>query len=884
MWSRILLLLTVSLSFSFSMHAQVLSGVITDETNEPVPWATVFVKELMYGTVANQDGVFELKLAAGDYTCVFQSMGYQAETRHISIGKTAAPLHIQLKPMVYNLSGVVVSSSGEDPAYSIMRQVIRMAPQYAGMVKYYKADVYIRGSLEIRSISRMIKWMAREDLKESGIKEGDVYLEESVNEIEFTAPSKVNQRVKSINSNFPRDNESKSSAAVGYISGNLYKPDAFGNAWSPFAPGAFSHYRFALEGTQVNGKALVSKIRIIPRGKGPKYLRGHVYIIEDLWCIHSIDVQVEEQLGVDIRLSQTFGEVKPSVWLPVSNRMKLDIDLLGNAGGFLYNTSVRYRDLQVNTSHIPVAEAPPESVQLPAFPAANQARRGRLQKKAEKLTASPEPTTSEVYRLARIRQKQEELKARDSLRNDHQYVERYKLSIDSNARVSDTAFWSSVRPIPLARSEMLSVIRNDTLLARRKKDGDSTALTKPAKQRPLSVLLTGGMAEIDTVNRFSSNGLLYPFGVSFSTVDGLTYGTRFTYTRFKTGKYKAVVDFAPAFGFASGDFMWATSVGVEGQGNLKNKLKVSGGSLHPDFNRDGGAMAIENTLSTLLFRQNLSRLYQNDFIRVAHSLQPFFGASLSTALTLSESAPLQNESSFSFFYKDSRSFSPNIPASPLYQMERHRDLIFEMVLTYKPMPFYYIKDGVKVPRRGLNRAPELFAGIRRAIPSGSFTTDYTMLHAGLRQEVATGPGEWLKIEAESGKYITADRIYYDDLTHFSAQPLTVGGKNLFNTFQLINYYDYSTNEAWLKAFAGYSSRHLLFTRLPLLRNRLWQEQASVGFLAVQHQGYHIEGGFGLGNSLYNFGVFTAVNDKGKWQWGFRLAIPVFSTREITVGM
>ncbi|HOP13354.1 MAG TPA: DUF5686 family protein, partial [Lentimicrobium sp.] len=279
-----------------------------------------------------------------------------------------------------------------------------------------------------------------------------------------------------------------------------------------------------------------------------------------------------------------------------------------------------------------------------------------------------------------------------------------------------------------------------------------------------------------------------------------------------------------------------------------------------------------------------SRLYQYDFIRVAHSLQPFFGASLNSGLTLSESAPLQNRSDFSFFYKDSRSFSPNIPASPLYRMERHRDLIFEMELTYKPMPFYYIKDGVKVPRRGLNRAPEFFAGIRKAIPSGSFTADFTVLHAGLRQEVATGPGERLKLEAEYGKFVTADRIYSGDFTHFSVQPLTVGGKNPFNTFQLINYYDYSTNEAWLRAFANYSSRYLLFTRLPLLRNRLWQEQFSLGLLGVQHQGYHIEGGFGLGNSVYNFGIYSAVNDKGKWQWGFRLAIPVFSTREITVGM
>lgn len=882
MGNKLLIVTFLIILNTISLQAQELSGTITDEAGRPVPWATVFVKELMFGTVANQDGGFELKLDPGEYTCVFQSMGYQTETRQVSVTRKTTPLRIILKPMVYNLSGVVVSSSGEDPAYSIMRQVIKKAPEYARMVLRYKADVYLRGTLEISKISRMVKWMAKEDLKEAGIKEGDVYLEESVNEVIYTAPSKVEQRVKSIRSNFPTDEDSKSSAVVGFIYGNLYKPDAFGNAWSPFAPGAFSHYRFSLEGTEINGNALVNKIRIIPKGKGPKYVRGHVFIVDGLWCIHSIDIKVEEQLGVDIQLSQTYGEVKPSVWMPVSNRVRVDVDLLGNAGNFLYNTSVRYLSLAVNTSLIPSVEPPPQ-VPVATSPAVTQ-KIDRLDKKSEKLKAKAEPTTSEAYRLARIEQKKVELKARDSLRNNHEFTERYKMTVDSNARRADTAFWNQVRPIPLSAVEVQGFEQSAPQPAHRKSaEGDSVRLGE-GSNRLFPVILTGGRYSIGEKTGFSTNGLLNLTGLSFSAVDGFTYGSRFSFDYKEKGKYTINAGISPSYGFASGAFMWTASLGVEGHKTLKNSLKLSGGSEHPDFNAKGGPMPIENALSSLLFRQNLIRLYRSDFIRLDHSIRPFFGAKLKTALILSENSGLMNRSNFSLFYRDSREYDPNLPDNPGYLMERHRDMILNMEFSFKPMPFYFIKDGVKVARPGLNRAPEFFAGFRKAIPAGSFTSDYTRVDLGLRHWVSTGPGEQLSYEAAFGKYLSRKQVYFDDFTHFNAQPLILSGKDYSNAFHLIDYYAKSTDDAWVRVYAEYMSKYLLLTRVPLIRNRLWRDHISVAALATPYAGVHLEAGYGLGNSIYDFSFYAGIDKEKKPLLGLRISLPVFSSRQIAVGM
>lgn len=875
--------MAISVMLSLSAVGQTLSGRIVDAKGEPVPWATVFVKELMYGTTANQEGYFELNLPAGEYTCAFQSMGYQTRNILVNIRKDSKPLMVEMEEMVYNLSAVIITDNGEDPAYGIMRRVIQHAPLYATMIRYYKADVYIRGSLEIKSIAKVVKWMAKDELKESGIKEGDVYLEESVNEVEYTAvPYKVNQRVKSIHSNFPTDNESRASTAIGYVSGNLYRPDAFGNAWSPMAPGAFNHYRFSLIGTQLNGESTIYKVKIIPKGKGPKYVKGTIFIVDDLWCIYNMDVNIDEQLGVNIRLSQNFGEIKPGIWVPVSNRLKVDVSLLGNAGSFSYNTSVRYHNIKVDTTGISGTDK--GKALAKSSSSVNQQRIEKLNKKAEILADKTDPTTSEAYKLARIRRKAEVLKMQDSLRGDHEYVERYKTTIDSNARVSDSAFWNRVRPIPLTHSEITSLQTMDSMaMVQRKQRRDSIA-RKPYNKRPFSTLLTGGRYDVNPSNWFTSGGLLDVFGLSYNTVYGLVYRNRFAYHHRIKSDDKIHFDFNPGVAFGRKAFVWKAAVSLEGSGKLRNLLKVEAGSDGFDFNREGGVLNLENSFSTLVFRENPQKLYRKDYVRVSNELVPFFGASLKAGISASEASALQNASDFSLFFKKKRDFDENIPASPDYVMERHRDLLFDVLFTWQPSPYYYKKDGQKVARKGFNDSPTFFVQYKKAIPVDGFYTDYEQIKIGLLQDFYTGPQDKLQYKVEAGKFLSKKKMYFDDYEHFNVQPRPLGGKDISDVFNLIQYYNYSTTAPYIAANITYRSHYLLLNRLPLIRNRLWEEHLTMAWLATQDKGYHLEAGYGLGNLFYDFAVYAGLNNTGKVSWGLRISFPFISRKEISIGM
>src|SRR5665647_153952 len=86
-----------------SLTAQTVSGTITDEKKRPIPYATVFVKELNFGTATNENGRFEIQLNQGDYILTFQSLGYESQTKKVQMSTSNQQISMVLKERVYIL-------------------------------------------------------------------------------------------------------------------------------------------------------------------------------------------------------------------------------------------------------------------------------------------------------------------------------------------------------------------------------------------------------------------------------------------------------------------------------------------------------------------------------------------------------------------------------------------------------------------------------------------------------------------------------------------------------------------------------------------------------------------------------------------------------------
>ena len=152
------ILLAFFVIFSPSIiKAQILKGKITNESGQPVQYATVYIQELKHGTTANTKGDYEIRLPAGKYVVTFQSLGYSPVFYNVTISNQIIIKDVVLPFQYYQIPEVRITATGEDPAYGIMRKAIGMAPYYLNNLNYYKAEVYLKGNLVINKIPKVIR-------------------------------------------------------------------------------------------------------------------------------------------------------------------------------------------------------------------------------------------------------------------------------------------------------------------------------------------------------------------------------------------------------------------------------------------------------------------------------------------------------------------------------------------------------------------------------------------------------------------------------------------------------------------------------------------------------------------------------------------------------
>ena len=454
-----LILWFAGLAFTSILSAQnTLSGSITDSSGSPVPYATVYIQELQMGTTANAMGNYEIKLEDGTYTVFFQSLGFNQDFRQIAIAGNPVVRNISLTVQYFQLPEVTISTGSEDPAYAIMRRAIARAPYYLNAVEHYRAMVYLKGTAILDRMPRLITRAMERD-SDVEIKLGETYLYESHNEIEFSAPDKYVHRLIAIQTTFP--SESDQISPMNYIQASFYEPVIADIAISPLAQNAMSHYRFAYEGSSLQGQYVINKIRVIPRRKSQQVFAGVIYIVEDLWCIHSLDLENESLVG-KIRVRQLHTPVQDDFWMPVSHNFDIAFSMMGIRGRATYGSSVKYSEIMTAA---PLAVVPSTAVAKPVpEKPASVTPQTKAALEMERLISKDDLTNREMIRLSRMMEKEAATasKSEDGKR-DLEIKQTTQFIIEEDAAKKNTDFWNDIRPIPLADNELRSLRLTDSL-------------------------------------------------------------------------------------------------------------------------------------------------------------------------------------------------------------------------------------------------------------------------------------------------------------------------------------------------------------------------------------------------------------------------------------
>jgi hypothetical protein len=655
-----LVLIVLTLCMPVVSRGQIVKGRITDPSGKPVEYATVYISELRQGTSTNAYGNYEIKLPKGNYLLTYQSLGFQPVYFNVTVTDGTIIKDVVLPMQYYQLPEVRVSATGEDPAYGIMRKAIGMAPYYLNHISYYKADIYLKGNVLIRNFPKILQRSLKNELKKRGtdpkkikqnmIKEGDSYMMESVNEVEFTAPDKYVQKVKSIQSSIP-DLGYKISP-LDYIETSFIEPMLADMAISPLSPQAFNHYRFRYLGSTSQGDYMINKIEVIPKRKSQQLFSGTIYIIEDLWCLHSVDV-TNENIAGKIRIQQLYVQFKDDTWMPVSHKIDMDISIMGFKAEAFYGSSVKYIDVVPNNNL--------DKRKMGAFmyareETAKDTTLSKTQKQIGKILRKEDLSNRDMSKLSKLMNKESQESLPDSVKKVLEIKDKRVTVVEDNAQKKDTSYWSSIRPIPLSAIELRSLRVRDSIqagLPSVPEPSDTLNREKPPKKGGFMTTaryVAFGHTWRDSLGlfRFTNGGLIGLKNINFNTVDGFIYGTDFRIS--KMFQYGHAISFFPDLRWTFGreKLMWRLNANYTFGKGRPQVITLRAGDASRDVSNGGTINLLLNTITTLAFNRNYLKLYDSEYLGLAYKWEIINGLSAEVTGYYDNRKALQNTTTFSF--------------------------------------------------------------------------------------------------------------------------------------------------------------------------------------------------------------------------------------------
>ncbi len=859
----------ISVLISSAGFAGGIRGTIKADDGNILPYASIYVKQLGTGTVSNTEGFYELTLPAGTYDVVFQYLGYETQERTITVTESFQTIDVTMKTQVVVLQNVTISGK-EDPAYTIMRKAIAKAKYHTQQLNSYSATVYIKGAGKLVDYP----WLAKKALEKEGIEKDRVFISESVSQIKYTRPNTFEENVISIRSD-GKDNNTSPNA---FIFGSFYQPE-IAETVSPLSPAAFGYYKFEYEGTFKDRDYEISKIKVTPRARGDNVVEGTLYIVEDWWAIHSLDLKTTK-LGVRIGVKQVYAPVEGKAslngtvgqaWLPVSQQFEVGGRFFGFE--FIYNYLATVRDYQIEFN--PELEVEAMTViddklfkeQAREIEERNSGKTNDLQ---ERLATDKEITRKELRKMINEYEKEEVKKSKEP-----DVISNTTFKIDSGAYKKDSIYWAEIRPVPLTVEEIKGYRKTDSLAIeeRKKEEGDTIKRAEKNKKgfQPWDLLI----GDVYKVSKHSNFEIQFP-EVWFNTVEGFNLIYRMNFGTVLQDTNRTRLNIMPTLRYAfsreklSGHLTFRLR-------NSKYRFEIQGVRYVKQFNPDEPILPIINTFTTLFLEENWMKLYERDFIDALYRrrFNPKFTAE--ATLSWAKRRELFNSTDYKWVDRDKiEDYTPNAPVSEELSntsFAEHQALIGSLHFSARPWLKYRIRNG---RRNEIETSTPTFLLTYRKGFNDLFNSviDFDQVELGIKQEIPVGVRGRLHYMLRGGVFLNTDSLVFMDYKHFLGNRTPFVTSDPVGSFRLLDYYQYSTAESYFVANVHYQFRRFLITSIPEVRMVGIRENIFINYLASPTSKHYTEVGYSLDGILRIFRLEAAVafRDGQYLNYGFRIGV------------
>lgn len=851
-----------------------LYGVIKDGNGNPIPYSSLYVASLKTGSMSNVDGEYSIQLPCGKYNIRIQSLGFQTVEASINIdGQIKKDIVLSKKD--FTLKEVVVHASAEDPAYNIMRKAIVMSKYYKKQLQEYTCNIYVRSFYTVDELPGIAKLFAKEDeLKR--IKAGD--LSETYLSYSYQYPNKVREKI--ISTRNARKDTTKSGSD--YINLNFYHLGGT-EIVSPLSKQAFQVYRFELISSYLDGKQLVNKIKIIPRRKGSDLMSGYLYINDKSWNINSVDVHFKQQM-IDVFYKQIYTEINTYAWMPISHEIKINAELMGFKGHFKYLASISNIQLKtdsvIDTKIKSLVDAPLYSENDTEKDTLSTVKEvlPKLNKTEEKINAlmhKEKLTRGETMKLVRLVNKENNETQKSKEDQPLELAVRHVEYADSAFTKGDS-IWTDLREIPLSNEEIKTFNARDSLT--RVEKGD-TIINKKRNLLGTILLFDGTLKSENKKSKLKIPGILTKLSLNFNTVDGFIIDKKlFSYQRdFDKGRNFKIIP-SLQYAFAREALMGKVDFTSLYDAKKRANFYWSVGKTTSDLNNEAPMPNFLNSISTLFFSENYKKLYQKEFINLGHKIDIKNGLTLNTSITYENRTQLYNNSDFKLIKWSEKTYTINRPFlqnivnySTIFN--NNKAFTFDAQLSFTPN-YHYRMIGDK-KRMVYSKYPTFSMNYRQGIRNVfNSQSEYNFIGASIQQSRKVSLIDKVSYYVGGGKFINTNSIYFADYKSFNTQPFYLIGNGKVNSFQLLDFYEYSTPNHFVEAHCSVEDNYLLLKNLPLLNTTNLKEKITVNYLLTDLNVNYYEVGYSLQGLFLLFDVDFFVNFKNEHynSLGFKLKL------------
>lgn len=316
--NRFLLFVFILGSSNYVMAQKSFYGIVKDSvTGENLPAANIQIEGTLKGVIASREGKYSIGVDRLPATLIVRYIGYES-AKIVITEASSSEQNIFLKPAPIEMEALVVM--GEDPGMRIMRNVIAKKKSWHAKIQNFRADTYMRSSIENDSGIVMISEVLAETYWDR------------IKGLRTVVKSK--RHTKNIN---PKDNVIVGDEEMV----NLYDDDILiqeSRFIGPTHPDALDYYDFKITGRRYRDDQLVYDISVQTKSKLQPTFVGQISVLD------ADSVMIEAELRPNdyvifptpiqewkVFYKQQFSNFGRAYWLPIDMRMegKIKVGMVG---------------------------------------------------------------------------------------------------------------------------------------------------------------------------------------------------------------------------------------------------------------------------------------------------------------------------------------------------------------------------------------------------------------------------------------------------------------------------------------------------------------------------------------------------------------------------